>query len=1109
MATEQLALSITEKGALQVKRNIAEVGTAAAASDASVKLLQTALGGMAVLGISAGIGNAVQTLAHFSQEMSTVAAVIGEINPDKLQELEDRAISLGTSTRYTATEAAAAMGELARAGLGANDVLAAVGPTLTMAQADSLGLAQAAEIAVNVLAGFNMTAKETQRVVDVMAMAANSSTSGIQDIGEAMSYVAPVAAGLGVSMEETAAAVELLSNAGMKGSRAGTNLTMIMRMLANPTTEQQKALQKLGLTVEDVSIKQHGFTGALENFRKAGAGSVEIFDFFNRSAAAASVVLRGSSGEMQKFTAQNEKAAGTAQNMATIMDDNLNGALLKVKASWQSVILAFGKQGSESQLTTGLLKLAEALRYVGTHIDSAGKNVVALGAIFAAVKFAPFLQGLNQAVASTMELQAATLSGNAVILGSAQAQAMKTAAVTAAAQAETGAAVAVAQAEAAKTAAILEVIPAQNAETAALAEAAGAEAAYTALMERRAALELQHAGQLQALAAAEAQHAVATEAGAAAQVASATATAAATSKMALLNRGLLAVKASASALWATLAANPLTVIMVAGAAAVMALNAAFDKQKDKIDRLAAAEEKAHQEKLKGLQTQVREIQARKASDAAIAQYIAEMEFENRLLALNDSARENLIDITKAEEAAKRELTATERAQIEQLNRTNQLLKAEKGMLDSIMGPLYEYQDAIATLDRLKAKGKVTDIQYAQERAKLQEQYGQTDKMDEYMAKLNAETEALKLNTAERKIKQDLLSAESDVGRPLGPTESAQVEAKLREKQALEDMNAAYERIMGPQIAYARQEKELKSLLDAKLISQEKYNYLMKELALSLSGYDQLLANAQREGELLKMTNEERAKRQFILEAERQAQTDLTTAQESALWAQEQLNQKQYEYNQLVASAKSPATGLREEMSMLNRALDDGKITQTEWATRTKDIKSQLEALEPTTLHMSQVLGSMWDAASSSIDTFVDTGIFKFKDFARSVISDITKMAAKMALLQAFKGIGGAFGSLFDIGGFATGGSFTVGGTGGTDSQLVAFKATPGEQVDVATPAQQAAREQGMQAQAGVTVVIMNVVDPSEIPTAMASSAGRDVIMNTISLNKSSVRQAIS
>ena len=1106
---EQLVVSITEKGALQVQRSIVGIGNSAQTAGGSVQLLQRALGGLAVLGITASLGSAVNMIAKFSQETSTLASVIGNVSTDKFDELTAKARELGASTRYTATQAAESMTELARAGFKADQVLAAVGPTLTLAQSGALGLAEAAKITANVLAGFNIQAAETQRVVDVLSMAANNSNTDVTGMGEAMSYVAPVANSMKVSLEETASAIELLANAGMDGSRAGTNLTTVLRMLSNPGGEQIKVLEELGLTIEDLSVETYGLTGALENFRKAGATTRQTFDYFNRSAAAATILLRGTNGEMQKFTEQNQKAAGTAKTMADIMDNNLNGAILEVQSAWEGVILSFAAQGSESELTKSLRGLADVLQYVGSHLDSTGKYLAAFAVSVAAVKFAPLLQGLSASAAATIALQKATLAGNAVILGSAQAQTMKAAATATAAQVETAAAVQVAQAEATKTASMLSVIPAQNAQTMALAEAAGAEAAYITLMERRAAMELKHMGQLQALAATEAQHAVATEAAAAAQVRSAAATSLATSKMALFNGSMIVTRATLGSLFAMLAANPIAVGLIAAAGAAAIAITYFDKLKDIEKEIEATEEKTHQMRLQRVQSQVKEIQTRKANEAALETYKKELEHENYLLSLNDSKREDVVDITRAEELAKRKLSDTEVVYFETLNRVNKELKQEKGMLDSITTATRDYQRELGTLNRLKAKGQVDDVQYAQKKGDLQEQYGQTDKMEAYLSKLNAETEALKSNNDERRIKEGLAGAAVDVDRPLSGPETVTVTAKLEEKFALEDVKRMYEQIQGPQLAFAKNEALINQLAAAGSISQGQKVFQLKQLEASLGGYEVLIDNMRRESELLSLTEEERKRRQFLLQAEAQATSELSTEQKNEAWAQEQANQRQYEYNELVKANRSPMLDMQNQMSMLNLALDKGDISQQAYNASMKDIKQTMESLQPDILHMSTVLDSMWGNASSAIDTFVDTGMFRFKDFANSVISDITKMAAKMAMLQAFKGLGGAFGSMFDIGGFATGGSFTVGGSGGTDSQLVAFRASPGEQVDISTPAQQSARQQGEQAQNGPSIYIINVVDPSEVPAIMASAAGQEAIVNAISLNRSSVRQAIS
>lgn len=372
MATENLTIKVDETGALVVSRKIDKLGDSAKRTGKSAMLLKRALGGLAVAGILTG---AVKTLAAFSQEMSTVMAITGATGA-VFDSLRDKAKELGTLTRFSATQAAEGMTFLSRAGFNANEVLKSIGPTLQLAQAGNLALGQAADIASNVLTGFNIAAEDSGRVIDVLALAANSANTDVSQLGEAMSYVAPVSRVLGVSLEETAGAVQTLSDAGIQASRAGTNLTMVMRLMENPTSQQTKVLKELKLTQDDVKVSQIGLTQALKNLKEK---DVDVFKFFGRSAAAAAVLIEGTTGKLQDYTAANEKAEGTAKRIADVMDDNLNGALLAVKSAFEGVILAVGDLGAENILTKMFQGLATILRNVVTGMDDVG---IVLNAIF-------------------------------------------------------------------------------------------------------------------------------------------------------------------------------------------------------------------------------------------------------------------------------------------------------------------------------------------------------------------------------------------------------------------------------------------------------------------------------------------------------------------------------------------------------------------------------------------------------------------------------------------------------------------------------------------------------------------------------------------------------
>lgn len=369
MATERLSLRIDERGSRTVKRRIDRLGRSAQTAGGGVKLLRAALGALGVVSVGLVLRNATRTMASFAQEMSTVRAISGATG-QVFDDMRMKARELGATTRFSATQAAEGMTFLARAGFSTQEVMASIGPTLQLAQAGALDLGRAADLASNVLTGFNIEAKNSQRVIDVMALAANSANTNVEQLGQAMSFVAPASASLGVSLEETTAAVQTLSDAGIQATRAGTNLRMVMRKLEAPAGKQKRILADLGLELEEVRVSEVGLTQALVNLREAGASQAQIFDLFGRTATAASVLLTASTGKIQDFTKANENAAGTAAEVARIMDDNLNGALLSVRSAWEELQLAFGDQGAESFLTKTFRGLAQLLRDAAANIEN-------------------------------------------------------------------------------------------------------------------------------------------------------------------------------------------------------------------------------------------------------------------------------------------------------------------------------------------------------------------------------------------------------------------------------------------------------------------------------------------------------------------------------------------------------------------------------------------------------------------------------------------------------------------------------------------------------------------------------------------------------------------
>lgn len=363
-----------------------------------------------------GIVALTRTLANFAQEMSTVSAIT-QASATEFISLREEAKRLGATTRFSASQAAAGMTFLARAGFTVSQVLASVNDTLLLAQAGALDLATAADIASNILKGFRLEAEETARVVDVLALTANSSNTNIVQLGAAMSFLAPAAAAVGIEVEEAAAAVGVLSDAGIQATRAGTGMRQIFIQLLNPTGKARAELERLGLAVKDINVETRGLVPVLKTLRDAQIGLSQSANLVGARQSASLLVLVQSIERLEQLTAANKEAEGTARRVADVMDDNLNGALLATKSAIEALVIAFGDLGTESALTGAFNALADALRAVAAVLPEILLGAKAAGAALAiafSVKIALSIWAtVRAAVALQLALGATSLSAAA------------------------------------------------------------------------------------------------------------------------------------------------------------------------------------------------------------------------------------------------------------------------------------------------------------------------------------------------------------------------------------------------------------------------------------------------------------------------------------------------------------------------------------------------------------------------------------------------------------------------------------------------------------------------------------------------------------------------
>lgn len=281
--------------------------------------------------MGAGVLSSVNTGMEFQAAMSRVGAVSGATGED-FSKLEAQAKELGRSTVWSASQAAEGMQYLAMAGFKTNDILATMPGMLSLASAGQVELAEAADIASNILSGFGMEASEIGRVGDILTTTFTGSNTSLSGLGSTMKYAAPVAKSMGASLEVTAAMAAKLGDAGIQGEMAGTALRNVMLKLASPTGEAAKTMEALGVSAVDADGKIRQIPDVLADLNKAMSGYSQearvniastIFD--TRTMGAAMILMeQAGSGALQDFQ-KSLAQTGTAEKVAGTQTDNLKG----------------------------------------------------------------------------------------------------------------------------------------------------------------------------------------------------------------------------------------------------------------------------------------------------------------------------------------------------------------------------------------------------------------------------------------------------------------------------------------------------------------------------------------------------------------------------------------------------------------------------------------------------------------------------------------------------------------------------------------------------------------------------------------------------------------
>lgn len=282
----------------------------------------------------------------FDEGMSGVQALTRMDKSDpRLKMLREQARALGASTAYTATDAASGQKFLAMAGFTPEAIKQALPGVLNMGLAGDMDLGEASDIGSNVLSQFGLKADQMDRVSDVLTVAFTSTNTDLRQLGETMTYAGPVAADLGISLENMAAMAGAMADNGMRGSMAGTALRSGLNRLVAPAKAGQDALSALGVKISDANGRLRSMPDILKDVGK----SLQKFDqpsqtrlkkdiFGEEAMVGMGHVLRYAlNGKYDQLVDKLNKANGGAENVAKVKIDNLKGDVKQLVSAWEDL----------------------------------------------------------------------------------------------------------------------------------------------------------------------------------------------------------------------------------------------------------------------------------------------------------------------------------------------------------------------------------------------------------------------------------------------------------------------------------------------------------------------------------------------------------------------------------------------------------------------------------------------------------------------------------------------------------------------------------------------------------------------------------------------------
>lgn len=431
----------TEGKTKRLKKSQDDLGgaTGAVSKHLQNQVQQLVAMGAATLGVVAAFrafASGVHIFSDFESQMAAVEAITRSTK-SAMAEMTATARELGASTVFSASEAAAGMQFLGRAGWETSEIIAGMPGLLDLAAAGALELGNAADITSNIMSAFNLEAARSAEVADKLALAAASSNIDVQQLGDSMRYAGPIAAALGISLSETVATIGKLGDVGL-GDIAGRGLRTTLSSLANVSKDADKALAALGLTAKDIDPEIFSLSEIFTTLREHNLGATEAFKIFGNEGASVALSLAANAEALKVFSNELDRADGTAREMAGTMNDTLMGSAEELGGMLEEIALDLVSQFSPAlrsaadaiktalddnrgffvafgRLLGEVLSMATALfSFIAENAGTIAKALTAVGVAVALINFAPLI-----ASSAVLNLTMKELAGWLLIIGDA------------------------------------------------------------------------------------------------------------------------------------------------------------------------------------------------------------------------------------------------------------------------------------------------------------------------------------------------------------------------------------------------------------------------------------------------------------------------------------------------------------------------------------------------------------------------------------------------------------------------------------------------------------------------------------------------------------------